>query len=310
MRPHTYATPKVLLEVAGKPIIGHIMDRLLAAGPDEVCVVVGGQSEQIESYLIREYDCRLSFVRQDDPKGLGDAVFRTREHFGNEPVLILLGDTIVDVDMSSIVGQGNVLGVREVDDPRRFGIVETEDGKVRRVVEKPEKPTSNLAIVGVYYFKDAGVLFDSLSRLIESGRRTRGEFQLTDALQLMVESGAVMTVKQIDHWLDCGTPDALLATNRHLLNKKSYFRPREGVVFIPPLHVHDSASISASVIGPDVSVGAEAEIRDAVIRDCIVNHHALAEGVLLEHSILGEKSIARGKLRRLNLGAFSELEIG
>lgn len=310
LRPHTHATPKVLLEVAGKPILGHIMDRLLGAGPEEVCVVVGAQSEQVESYLTGEYRCRFRFVRQDDPKGLGDAVFRARGFFDNEPMLILLGDTIVDLDMSEMVGGGNTIGVKEVEDPRRFGIVELKDEVIRKVVEKPERPTSNLAIVGVYYFTDASVLFDSLARLIEVGATTRGEFQLTDALQLMIDSGTTIGVKRIEHWLDCGTPDALLATNRHLLRNRGHFVEREGVVLVPPLYVHDSARIEASVVGPNVSVGAGAEILSSVIRDSIINRGASVDCALLERSILGEKSVIRGSLRRLNLGGFSELEVG
>lgn len=310
LRPHTHVTPKVLLEVAGKPILGHIMDRLMPAGPEEICVVVGAQSEQVESYLRSQYRAQFSFVHQDDPKGLGDAVFRARERFQNEPVLILLGDTIVDLDVSEVLGGQNVVAVREVADPRRFGIVETDGEKVKKVVEKPERPTSNLAIVGLYYFTDSSELFGALGGLIETGRTTRGEYQLTDALQLMLDSGIAMAVKHIEHWLDCGTPDALLATNRHLLSKQSHFRPREGVVIVPPVYIHDSAELEHSVIGPNVSVGAGAEIRDSVVSDTIVNREAQVECALLEHSILGEQSVVKGTLRRLNLGGFSELEIG
>ncbi len=310
LRPHTHVTPKVLLEVAGKPILGHIMDRLLPAEPEEICVVVGAQSEQVESYLRENYRANFTFVHQDDPKGLGDAVFRARERFRNEPILILLGDTIVDLDISEVVGDTNMVAVKEVENPRRFGIVEVEGKAVKRVVEKPEHPASRLAIVGLYYFSNAEQLFGALGQLISSGHRTRGEFQLTDALQLMLESGVSMTVKHIEHWLDCGTPDALLATNRYLLSKNNYCRSREGVVIVPPVYVHDTARLHNAVVGPYVSIGANAEVRDSVVSDSIVNREAVVECALLEHSILGEQSVVKGTPRRLNLGGFSELEMG
>ncbi len=310
LRPHTHATPKVLLEVAGKPILGHIIDRLLPAGPDEVCVVIGVQGEKVESYLTENYDCKFRFVWQDDPKGLGDAVYRAKDLFQGEPVLVLLGETIVDVDVSQFISEGNVIGVREVRDPRRFGVVELAGERVRRLVEKPTDPPSNLAVVGVYFFTDSNQLFGALSRLVEGEKRTKGEYQLTDALQLMIESGVEIRTRRIEHWLDCGTPEALLATNRYLLEKNCYFKPREGTVLVGPVYVHDTARIENSVVGPDVSVGPDAEICSSVVRDSIVNRKARIEYALLEKSIIGEKSVVRGSLRRLNLGGFSELDMG
>lgn len=308
--PHTKLTPKVLVEVAGKPIIGHIMDRLLRAGPDEVCVVVGDQGELVERYLTGSYSCRFRFVRQDDPKGLGDAVFRARNCFQGEPVFILLGDTIIDADMTELVGAENVVGVKEVSDPRRFGIAEVEGGLVKRLVEKPEHPSSNLALVGVYHFTDSRALFGALAALVRQGKQTRGEFQLTDAIQLMVDSGVRIRTSRIEHWFDCGTPDALLDTNRHLLTQDGYFRAREGAVVIPPVYIHDRATVESSVVGPSVSVGPGAVIRNSIVSDSIVNRDAAVEDSVLEKSILGESSSVRGARRRVNLGAFSELEIG
>jgi len=310
LKPHTHTTPKILLEVAGKPIIGHIMDRLLLARPDEVIVVVGAQGDQVRHYLTSEYRCPFRFVQQTDPKGLGDAVYRAKDAFAGEPILILLGDTIVDLDMSKMVGRNNVIGVQEVDDPRRFGVVELENGYVSRFVEKPDRPRSNLAIVGVYFFRDSGRLFEALERLIARGRTTKGEFQLTDALQLMVNDGTKIKTRTIKHWLDCGTREAMLATNRHLLSLEGHYKPRPGSVIIPPVFIHDRARIHSSIIGPNVSVGADADIHGSIIWDSIVNRHVVVKHTLLEGSILGENSVVRDSPRKLNLGGFSELEMG
>jgi len=310
LKPHTHTTPKILLEVAGKPIIGHIMDRLLPARPDEVVVVVGAQGDQVRNYLTSEYRCPFRFVQQTDPKGLGDAIYRTRDVFAGESVLILLGDTIVDLDMSNMVGRGNVIGVKEVADPRRFGVVELRNGYVSRFVEKPDRPKSNLAIVGVYFFREATRLFRALERLIARGRTTKGEYQLTDALQLMVNDGLRIRTRSVGHWLDCGTRDSVLATNRHLLSHDGYYKPRAGTVIIPPVFIHDRARVQSSVIGPNVSVGADADIHGSIIWDSIINRHVVVKHSLLEGSILGENSVVRESPRKLNLGGFSELEMG
>lgn len=309
LRPHTHATPKPLIEVAGKPILGHIIDRLLPARPDEVCVIVGASGAPIKDYLAANYQCRFSFVVQDDPKGLGDAVYRARERFAGEPALVMLGDTIVDADIASFAGKENIIAVKEVADPQRFGIVETRGDVVTRLVEKPQSPPSNLAVVGVYFFTDSKPLFSALERLIASGEQTKGEFQLTDALEQLVRSGTRIVARKVEHWLDCGTPDALLATNRHLLSKASRYQPRAGCLLVPPLYVHESARVENSIVGPNVSIGADAVVKDSVIRDSIVNRGARLESALLEGSILGESSVVKGSLRRLNLGGFSELDL-
>jgi len=225
-------------------------------------------------------------------------------------VLIVLGDTIVDMDMREMVGSENRLAVKAVADPKRFGIVELAGDRVCRLVEKPDKPTGNLAIVGVYFLTEAAQLFGAIEQLVRQNRTTRGEYQLTDALQLLLEQNVVMKTKNIEHWLDCGTRDAMIETNRHLLARNGYHRPRPGTVFVEPVFVHDSARIESSVIGPNVSVGAGAEITGSVIRDSIVNENVVVEHSLLEGSILGENSVVRDSPRRLNLGGFSELELG
>lgn len=312
LKPHTHTTPKVLLYVAGKPIIGHIMDRLVDAKPDQVFIVVGSQGNQIQEYLTNNYKLNFTFVEQKDPKGLGDAVSRVSDYFIKEPspVLILLGDTIVDINLAEIIGKEDYLGVKTVDDPRRFGVVETRDSHITKITEKPLEPKSNLAIVGVYYFSESQPLFESLQKIIEEDRKTRGEYQLSDALQEMIDARIKIKTFPVEYWLDCGTPEALIATNRYLLQTTHYYKPREKVVIIPPVYIENSVAIEESVIGPFVSIGGEAEIRNSIIRDSIINHRAYVENCLLESSILSESAVIRARAHHVNLGAFSELELG
>jgi glucose-1-phosphate thymidylyltransferase len=242
--------------------------------------------------------------------GLGDAVYRTREFFDDEPVLIMLGDTIVDMDPGELVGPESTIGVRAVADPRRFGVVELEGERVSRLVEKPEQPPTNLAIVGVYFIRHSARLFRALGDLIAGDRRTRGEYQLTDALQLLIERGETLRVREVAQWLDCGTAEALLESNRYLLGKVGHFVPRPTAVFVEPVFVDDSATVESSVVGPNVSVGAGAVVINSVIADSIVNRHARVEGALLAHSIVGEESVVQDAPRRLNLGDLSEFRSG
>ena len=154
LRPHTLTTPKALFNVAGKPIIGHILDFLIEGGVDDIVVVVGYESSQVERYLHEQYPEGTRTVQQTERKGLGDAVHKALED-NEEPVLIMLGDTIIDIDLKEILKSSNSsIGVREVPNPKAFGIVEMEGRYVRKLVEKPEKPTSNLAIAGIYLIQN------------------------------------------------------------------------------------------------------------------------------------------------------------
>jgi glucose-1-phosphate thymidylyltransferase len=188
LRPHTHTTPKALIHVAGRPILAHILDDLERLGVTDVVLVVGHMSEHIREYVDGHYaHLNRSYVEQTERLGLGHAVRLTREHVAGHPVFIVLGDTIFRADFSAVVEGGeSAIGVREVEDPRRFGIVEVKDGVASRLVEKPDQPTSNLAIVGVYYLTDSAMLFDALDTLVAKDLRTKGEYQLTDALQIMI----------------------------------------------------------------------------------------------------------------------------
>lgn len=310
LKPHTHTTPKVLLQVAGKPIIGHLMDRLLQAGPTEVIVVVGSQGDQIQEYLESNYKVPFKFIEQKNPKGLGDAVSRVANYFKNEPVLIILGDTILDLNINDLIGKENLIGVKPVENPKRFGVIEQRNGYISKIVEKPSEPMSNLAIVGIYYFTDASSLFHSLQKIIREDRRTRGEFQLSDALQELIDEGLKIKAYPVEYWLDCGTTEALISTNRYLLQNTHRFKPREKCVIIPPVYIDDTANIENSVIGPFVSISEEVEIKNSVIKDSIINRSAFVENALLEGSILGENAIVRQRAQRLNLGGFSEMETG
>jgi glucose-1-phosphate thymidylyltransferase len=308
LRPLTHTIPKPLVNVAGKPILAHIIDDLRAAGVDRMAFVV--DSETIPAFVRREYpDLDATFVEQTVPDGLGGAIQRTRDFGAGGPLLILLGDTIVRADFRSVVEQpGNLIGVKHVDDPRRFGVCVTDGDRIVGMVEKPETPVSNLAIVGIYRFQDATPLYDALDANVRAGLRTRGEFQLTDALQKMIEAGIDMRVFPIGGWFDCGTIDTLLATNRFLLEEKPRAHVRAGSLIVPPVAIHDSAVLVDSIVGPHVSIARGARVERSIVRNSIIHDEAVVDSASLDASVIGNRATVRGRSARLNIGDSTELD--
>jgi glucose-1-phosphate thymidylyltransferase len=311
LRPHTLTIPKALLLVAGRPILGHILDGLHSSGIDEFVVVVGYHGDRIREFVARDHaNKRVTFVEQEQRKGLGHAVWMCRDVVGDGPSLVILGDTIVRADIPAVVrSPENVIAVCPVDDPRRFGVVEATNGVVTRFVEKPEHPQSDLAIVGLYTFQESKLLFSSLQRLVDEDIRTKGEFQLTDAMQIMLEKGQRFVVHEIDGWHDCGKPETLLETNRILLGPEGRIHADGSVVIKDPVEIHPSAHLRSCIIGPHVTIGPGATIRDAVIADSIVNEGAQVDGVVLRASLVGPYAEVQGRGASLNVGDYSRTEL-
>lgn len=310
LRPHTYSLPKVLLNVGGKPIVGHIVDKLLDLGIKEISVVVGYMGEMVEAYLKKNFKADFKFFYQEERLGLGHAAHVALSgDVSDEPLLIILGDTVFDVDLSPLLkSEFSSIGVKTVDDPRRFGVAETKDGAVVKLIEKPDNPTSNLAVVGLYFIKSPRKLLDALNEVINKNIKTKGEYQLTDALQIMLDRGERITYFEIDGWYDCGKPETLLETNRHLLKKTKHFKKRDDVVIIPPVFIADSAKISNSIIGPNATIDSDVVVHDSLIRDSIIGSGASIQNSLLESSIVGQNAQLKGSFKRVNAGDSTEID--
>lgn len=310
LRPHTHTTPKALLLVAGKTILAHILDQLTAGAPEKVILVIspGPQGERIREVAAARTDLTIECVVQSQPLGLGHAVAQAKNAAGSAPLLIFLGDTVVQGNIGDLVRDGSRVGVHEVNDPRRFGVALVRGDKIVQLVEKPEHPVSNLALVGLYYIVNGPLLFECLEQNVKEGRLTKGEVQLTDALQLMIDRGEELRPFPIEGWYDCGKTETLLETNRALLDQLAKPVCREGVVVLPPVALDPTAEVAASVIGPHVTIGPRAQVRHAVVRNSIVNEGAVVEDMLLEGSVVGENAVVRGAYQRLNVGDSSEVE--
>ena len=308
LRPHTHTIPKSLLHVAGKPILGHILDSITPLNPEEIIIITGFLGEKVQEYVTEHYQVKTRFVQQEELLGLGFAVNMGLENSSDSPVMIILGDTIVEANMKRFATNGgNVLGLMPVNDPSRFGIADVKDGVVVGVEEKPVHPKSNMALIGLYYLSSSTMLKTYLDRLIRSDKRTKGEFQLTDALQMMIEDGVQFNAFSVDGWFDCGKRETLIATNRHLLEKLSSSVAIDGSVIIHPSFVAPSAKIESSIIGPFVSVSDGAVVKNSIIKNSVVGFEAEVVNSTLTDSLIGHKAAVTGDFGTLNVGDSSEV---
>ncbi len=310
LKPHTYSIPKVLLNVGGKPILAHILDKLLEEKIKKATFVIGHLGEMIREYVLKEYPAIESeFVEQESMEGLGHAIYTAVPTFNDDEIFIILGDTIFDVNLKEVFkNRKSALGVKEVGDPRRFGVAIVDNGYIKKLVEKPQIPVSNLALVGLYYIANSESLVKSLQTLVEKDVRTKGELQLTDALQMMIESGERIATFPVDGWYDCGKPETLLATNKYLLDLKSVSKKFENVVINRPVFIADNAEISNSVIGPYATIDSGCRIEDCIVKNSIIGANASVSKTLLDNSIIGNNSVIRGSFKRLNSGDSSEID--
>ncbi len=310
LRPHTHTAPKGMLHVAGKPILGHILDRL--AGLKDlgtIYVVVGFMAEKIEEFIKSNYNLDIKFVHQEDLRGLGYAVHLAMEHLkSDDPLLVILGDTIIEIDLAAFMaGPNDALGVKVVDDPRRFGVAIEENGYIRQLVEKPANPPSNLAVVGLYGIKSTALLRQCLVDIVARNQTVAGELQMTDALQMMIERGSKMAAHRVEHWFDCGKTETLLLTNQHLLEGHHRQYTFKDSIVLSPSFVAESATIERSIIGPHVSIGDGASVRESVIINSIISDGASVSRCVLEDSMIGSNAWVTGHIQRLNVGESSEV---
>lgn len=294
LRPYTENVPKCLLPVAGKTILDWIVEDSLSLKPAETIFITGYKAEAVDSFLEKRPAWgKTRAVVQSNPQGLGEAISLALPYVDDdEPVLIILGDTLFEADLSILHNvDENILYTYKVEDPRRFGVAVTDStGRITRLVEKPQEFVSDEAIVGIYYIKDTKVLKQCLKYLMDNNIRTKNEFQLTDALQMMLEKGCQFRTAPVQKWLDCGLAETLLETNAHVLkridNSASVNLP--GVKVIAPCYIGKGAKITNSTIGPNVSVGDGCVVENSTISNAVLWDSVKVSGQTLDNVILHE----------------------
>jgi glucose-1-phosphate thymidylyltransferase len=321
MRPHTWSKPKPLVSVAGKTSFEHLMD-LFETLPEpnrtEYIFIVGpylGET-QIPAFVKEYYpDITAHYVVQGEMKGQSHALYLARQYLTG-PMISIFSDTLIETDFSFLDREKShgVAWVKAVPDPRRFGVAEVnEDGWVKRLIEKPQSVENDLAVVGCYYFKSSEDLMAAIEEQMQRNVQLKNEFFLVDAINIMLERGALMRVERVDTWLDTGTIDATLETNAFLL-KRMNVKPKEypNVKVVPPVFIHPAAEVDESVIGPNASIGANCKIRQAVIQDSIIDNGTTISQAALTHSLIGRGCVVEGqagkeKAASLNIGDNSEV---
>ena len=317
LRPHTYTQPKALIPLAGKTILSIIVDQLREAGIKEFIFIIGYLGDKIQDYVTEQYpDLKSNFITQNERHGTGHAINLTKELVGDDEVLIVLGDTIAEYDVKSILASDvSMLGVKKVDDPRNFGVAEIDDtGLITRVVEKPAIPKSNMALVGVYKIKETNFLFSCLDKVIEGNFKKYDEFSLTDALECMIQQGAKFKSFKVTHWFDCGKKESLIESNAILLKKFADKHPfvnnYQNTIIIPPVSIGSGCIIKNSIIGPNVAVGENTIIGNALIRDSIIGAYSNLSEIVLNNSLIGSDAEVKGVSRNLNIGDNTAIDLG
>jgi glucose-1-phosphate thymidylyltransferase len=317
LRPHTYTQPKALIPLAGKTILSIIIDQLREAGVNDFVFIIGYLGEKIQDFVKVNYpSITAHFINQSERGGIGHAVSLTQQIIENDEIIIVLGDTIAEYDLAEVLkSPHSMLGVKKVDDPRNFGVAEIgEDGFITRVVEKPSIPKSNMALIGVYKIKETNFLFTCLHKIIENDFKKYDEFNLTDALECMIQNGAKFQSFKVQNWFDCGKKETLLESNATLLKKfggnVSEKHSYENTIIIPPVTIGEGCVIINSVIGPNVAIGEHTILNHAIIKDSIIGSYSNLYEIVLNNSLIGSDAEVKGVNRSLNIGDNTAIDLG
>ncbi|MBC7552655.1 MAG: nucleotidyltransferase [Taibaiella sp.] len=319
MRPHTLTTAKPLISVAGKPIVQRLVEDILETSNEkveEIAFIIGPSfGKAVEDHLLSvaaALGAQGRICYQEQPLGTAHAILCASDSLkGN--VFIAFADTLFDAHFSIDKNKDAIVWTQKVADPSAFGVVKLNDaGEIMAFVEKPKEFVSDLAIIGVYYFKDGEGLKKQLQRLIDEDIKLKGEYQITDAMDHMLQNGIKFYTDQVDEWLDCGNKEATIYTNQRILeikkdkeNLSTYTASVENSVIIQPCFLAEGVSVKNSVIGPHVSLEKGALVVNSHISNSIIGTNSIVKNANLSNSMLGKEVNYSEKPRELSLGDYS-----
>jgi glucose-1-phosphate thymidylyltransferase len=321
MRPHTLTVPKPLIHLAGKPIVQRLVEDIAAVVDekiDEIAFVVGRFGGEVEENLLSIADslgAKGKICYQDLPLGTAHAILCAEETLTGK-VIVAFADTLFKADFKFDQENDGIIWVQKIQDPRAFGVVKVNaDNVITDFVEKPQEFVSDLAIIGIYFFKDGDNLKKELRYLIDNNIKEKGEFQLTNALENMKSKGIKFSPGQISEWLDCGNKDATVYTNQRILEFKSKSEKLvndsaviENSVIVPPCYIGDGVKIINSVVGPYASVGVKTVIKNSIVSNSIIQAHTKISNSNLTNSMVGNNAELEGRILDLSIGDFNSIK--
>jgi glucose-1-phosphate thymidylyltransferase len=319
LRPHTLTVPKPLIPVAGKPIVQRLVEditKVCGEKVDEIAFIIGDFGSAVEQELIelaQNLGAKGSIYHQEEALGTAHAILCAKPSLTGK-VVVAFADTLFRANFTLDSEADGIIWVNQIDDPRAFGVVKLDAGNtITDFVEKPETFVSDLAIIGIYYFKDGQNLSNELQYLIDNNIKEKGEFQLTNALENMKNKGVKFKPGQVDEWLDCGNKNATVYSNQRVLEfekNEELISPTAIIinsVVIPPSLIQEGARIENSIVGPHTTIGKNSQITNSVISNSIVQHTAKVHGANITNSMIGSHAVYRGSARDLSIGDYNEI---
>ncbi len=321
MRPHTLTVPKPLIPIVGKPIVQRLVEdiaKVCQEPIEEVAFIIGHFGEKVEQDLkniAQAVGAKGSIYYQEEALGTAHAILCAQDSLEGK-VVVAFADTLFKADFELDTNADGTIWVQRVEDPRPFGVVKlNENNEITDFVEKPEEFVSDLAIIGIYYFRDGAYLRTELQYLLDNNIKDKGEFQLTNALENMKNKGTVFVPALISEWLDCGNKNATVYTNQRYLE---YIKDEDGLisssanlqntVIIPPVYIGENANIQNSVIGPHVSIGKNTSVTNSVISNSIVQENTTLTNGNISNSMVGSFVSYEGRQSDLSLGDYNTLK--
>lgn len=318
LRPHTLTTPKPLLHVAGKPIVQRLVEDIGAiyqGGIEEIAYIIGDFGKEAEDNLIKVAEslgAKGTIYYQTEPLGTAHAIWQAKDSLEGE-VIVAFADTLFTADFTLDKHKDGAIWVKKVDDPRAYGVVTLdENGIINAMVEKPQDFVSDLAIIGIYYFKDGKALSEEIKYLLDNNIKDKGEFQLTNALDNMKNKGAKFVPGEVNEWMDCGNKTMVLDTSAKVLqfemekgkNLVSDDVKLENALIIPPCFIGKNVKITNSVVGPFVSLGDNCVVENSVIKDSAIREKSVVKNAVLKNAMIGTNASYTGHGESPDIGDF------
>ena len=320
LRPHTLTIPKPMVPIAGKPIVQRLVEGLVESvegSIEEINFIIRKEFGQATEDKLREVaralntTCIISY--QESPEGTAHAIYCAKESLDGN-VIVAFADTLFRTDFKIDASKDGVIWVNRVDDPKAFGVVKLNgDNVITDFIEKPQEFVSDLAIIGIYYFKDGEALKSEIKYLLDNDIREKGEYQLTNALENLKKKGAKFVPGEVTEWLDCGNKAACIFTNERVLEHANgneellYSKDFKQTQIIEPCYIGKNVVIENAIIGPHVSIGEGSIIKNSIVKNSIIQTETSINGVILERAMIGNKVELSLKARDYSLGDYTTL---